>query len=247
VVEVLWEQKRACLVSLRDITRRKELEKAQRLTQLGKLVADMAHEVNNPLMVISGRAQLSLMEDIENEAVKKNLETIAEECQRAKDIIQRLLRFSKPSKGELKEADLNKSIEEVVSIVEHQFELDNTAIKRNYAQNLPPISMDEKQIQEVFMNLLNNAHDAISGQGVIEITTSREKDFLRIDIKDTGCGISEENMKKIFDPFFTTKEKGTGLGLSVCYSIMKAHGGELKYKSKLDEGTTATILLPLEA
>jgi PAS domain S-box-containing protein len=228
-----------------DITKKKEMEKQERLAQLGGLVADMAHEVNNPLMIISGNAQLCLMEEIQSEAVKTNLKIIFEESKRAKDIIQRLLKFSRPSKGELKEIDINKSIEAVVSIVEHQFQLAGTEIKRNYGESLPFITVDEQQIEEVVMNLLNNARDAMSGGGVIEIATGLEKDYLRMDFKDTGCGMSEEVKERAFEPFFTTKEKGTGLGLSVCYGIMKAHNGELEFESKPGKGTIATILLPL--
>jgi PAS domain S-box-containing protein len=229
-----------------DITERKKVERMQRLVQLGRLVANIAHEVNNPLMIISGRAQLSLMEEVENEEIKKNLQIIFEQTQRAKDIIQRFLRFSKPAKGELKQVDINRSIEEITGIIEHQFKLGGVKIKRNYAQNLPFVSIDEKQIQEVFMNILTNAYDAISGEGIIEITISCEKDFLRIDFKDTGKGMNKEIIDKIFDPFFTTKEKGTGLGLSVCYGIIKAHNGELKFQSLPGQGTTATILLPIK-
>jgi len=235
----------ATVHTAKDITQRKEIEKSQRLSQLGKLVADMAHEVNNPLMIISGNAQLSLMEGVRDEEVKKNLKIIFEECKRAKDIIQRLLKFSRPSRGEIKEVDINKSIEAVVSIVEHQFKLINVEIKRNYLKDPPLISIDEQQMQEVFMNLINNASEAMPGGGAITITTSLEGDFFRIDLKDTGCGMSEEVKKKLFEPFFTTKEKGTGLGLAVCYGIIKAHNGELKFESELNKGATATVLLPL--
>ena len=222
-----------------------QLVHSSKLASLGRLIADMAHEVNNPLMVVSGRAQLSLMEDIKNEEVKKNLKTIYEQSQKAKDIIQRLLRFSKPSKREFKDMDINKSVEEIVSMIEHQFALDNIKIRRSYVAKSPFASIDEKQLQEVFMNLLTNARDAISGEGIIEVMTSCERDFISINIKDSGSGMSEDTLAKIFDPFFTTKEKGTGLGLPVCYGIVKAHGGELKYESIPGEGTIATILLPI--
>ena len=227
-------------------TKQQQLLQSAKLAALGRLVSDMAHEVNNPLMVVSGRAQLSLMEDIPNVEVKNNLKIIFEECQRAKDIIQRLLKFSRPSKGELKKIDVNGSIEAVVNLVEHQYSLGGIVIKRNYLEHPPFILVDEKQIQEVFMNLLSNARDAMSEGGFIEITTSLENNFLRIDFKDTGSGMSEEVIKRLFEPFFTTKEKGTGLGLSVCYGIIKAHNGELKFESEPQKGTTATILLPLE-
>ncbi|MDP3732081.1 MAG: PAS domain S-box protein [Candidatus Omnitrophota bacterium] len=227
-----------------DISERKKIEETSRLAQLGNLVSAMAHEVNNPLMIISGNAQLCLMEEIESDTVKNNLKIIVQECRSAKDIIQRLLKFSRPSKGEVKEVDINKSVEAVVSIVEHQFKLVNVEIKRNYLKNLPLISVDEPQMQEVFMNLINNAAEAMPGGGAIIITTSLEGDFLRIDFKDTGCGMSEETKKKLPEPFFTTKEKGTGLGLAVCYGILKAHNGELKFESELNKGATATVLLP---
>jgi PAS domain S-box-containing protein len=235
----------ATVHTAKDITQRKEIEKYQRLSQLGKLVADMAHEVNNPLMIISGNAQLSLMEGTKEEEIKNNLRVIFEESHRAKDIIQRLLRFSRPSKGETKEVDINNSIEKIVAIVKHQFMLVNVKIKRNYLENPPLIAIDEQQMQEVFMNLVNNAKEAMPNGGTITITTSLEEDFLRIDFKDTGCGMSEEVKKKLVEPFFTTKEKGTGLGLAVCYGIVKAYNGELKFESELNKGATATVLLPL--
>jgi PAS domain S-box-containing protein len=230
----------------KDVTERKEIENAQRLAQLGELVADMAHEVNNPLMIISGTAQLALMEEIQNEELKNNLKVIFGECHRAKDIIQRLLKFSRPSKGELKETDINKCIEAVAGIVEHQFKLANIEIRTNYAENSPLILLDGQQMQEVFMNLLNNSRDAMLKGGVIEITTGIREERMRIDFKDTGCGMTEEAKKRLFEPFFTTKERGTGLGLAVCYGIIKAHNGELKFESEPEKGTIATIFLPLK-
>ncbi|MDD5194429.1 MAG: response regulator [Candidatus Omnitrophica bacterium] len=223
-----------------------QLLQSAKLSALGRLVSDMAHEVNNPLMIISGNAQLSLMEEISSETVKNNLKVIFEESQHAKDILQRLLKFARPSKDQVKDVDINKSIESVAILLGHQFNLSNVQIIRSYADDLPHISIDECQMHEVFMNLLNNARDAMPGGGVITITTGIEGDYLKIDFCDTGCGMSEENMKKIFEPFFTTKEKGTGLGLSVSYGIVKVHNGELKLKSIPDKGTTATIYLPLK-
>ena len=228
----------------RDITERKELEKKYRLAQLGKLVADMAHEVNNPLMVISGRAELSLMQSLGDEKLKNNLRIIVDYCQRAKEIIIRLLQFSRPSKGELKEVYIHNCIEEITSIIEHQFELANITIEKNYAQNLKPLLIDEKQIQEVLMNLLNNSRDAMEEGGKIQINTSLEDDFIKIEIKDNGRGIERAVLDKIFDPFFTTKDKGTGLGIPLCYNIIKNYGGDLRFSSEINKGTTATIILP---
>ncbi|MCK4994100.1 MAG: PAS domain S-box protein [Candidatus Omnitrophica bacterium] len=228
-----------------DVSQRKEIEKVQRLAQLGTLVSHMAHEVNNPLMVISGRAQLSLMEEIQNQEVKDNLEVVLKECKRAKDIIQRLLRFSRPSKGELKEVDINKSLEEVVSLLAHQFKLENVNILSEITPNLSPIRGDEKQLQEVFMNLLTNAQDAIAGEGSVKIKAKEKDGFIKITFEDTGEGISKKVLEKIFDPFFTTKKEGTGLGLAICYGIIKAHNGSLEFKSIEGKGATAIILLPV--
>lgn len=231
---------------LRDNTLRKKLEKNQRLSELGKLVADMAHEVNNPLMVVSGRAQLSLLDETINGEVKENLTIIFGECNKAKEIIQRLLKFSRPSKGMRKETDINQSIGSLVELIEHQFQLTNVEVKKSFAENLPLLTIDEKQIQEVIINLLNNAREAMPEGGTIDITTLQESDFVKIDIRDSGQGMDDETLSKMFEPFYTTKEKGTGLGLPVCYGIIKAHGGELKFASQSEKGTTATILLPIK-
>ena len=231
----------------RDISQRKEIEKIQRLAQLGTLVSHMAHEVNNPLMVISGRAQLSMMvmEDVKNEELRLNLDIIMKECQRAKAIIQRLLRFSRPSKGELKVVDINSSLQEVVFLIEHQFALSNVKIEKIFSPGKINVEVDEKQIHEVLMNLLTNARDAIENEGTIKIVTGKEEGYARIEVRDTGKGIEKEMLAKIFDPFFTTKKTGSGLGLSICYGIVKAHNGDLIFESVPGEGTTAVMLLPL--
>ncbi|MCK5342089.1 MAG: PAS domain S-box protein, partial [Candidatus Heimdallarchaeota archaeon] len=175
-----------------DVSQRKEMEKVQRLAQLGTLVSHMAHEVNNPLMVISGRAQLALMEEIQNQEVKNNLEVVLNECQRAKEIIQRLLRFSRPSKGESKQVNIDKCLEEIFALLEHQFRLENVIISKDVTANLPLIKGDEKQLHEVFVNLLTNAQQAIEGEGYIKIEAREKGDFVKITFKDNGAGISEK-------------------------------------------------------
>jgi PAS domain S-box-containing protein len=228
----------------RDTSERKKIQKAQRLAQLGELAADVAHEVNNPVMVILGRAELLLM-DIQDEKLRENLRIIIDQCERAKDMVQRLLKFSKPSKGDFRETEVNSAIENTVKLVEPQFLSSGVKLIRKYGADLPLVRMDEKLMQEVFMNLLRNAQEAMTKGGSIKISTYVEDGHIRMDFRDTGSGISEENIKNIFDPFFTTKEHGTGLGLSVCYGIVKAHGGELRYSSEPGNGTMATVVLPL--
>jgi signal transduction histidine kinase/CheY-like chemotaxis protein len=227
-------------------THQQQLSQSAKLAALGKLVSDMAHEVNNPLMIISGSAQLCMMEGIPEAEVKNHLKIIFNECKKSKDIIQRLLKFSRPSRGILKEKDINSSIESIVSIIEHQFGIEGVTIKRTYAPGLPLIMIDDEQLQEVFMNLLNNAKDAMSGGGEISVNTSVAGEAIKIDFSDKGCGMPEEVIKHIFEPFFTTKEKGNGLGLSVCYGIIKAHNGELVFDSKPGQGTTVSIFLPIK-
>jgi PAS domain S-box-containing protein len=230
----------------RDTTERKRAEKSQHLAQMGQLVAVVAHEVNNPLMIISSAAQLSLMEKLHNKEVVANLNDIIEQCARAKDIIHSFLMFSRPGKGEAKEVDIKDILEEVIKLIEHQFSLDNIKITRNYYRAPLIVKVDNKRMQEVFMNLLRNAKDAISRGGDIVVSTAKEGNFINVEIKDTGAGISEENLKKLFQPFFTTKEVGVGLGVLVCNAIIQAYGGSIRYASKVGVGTAVTIILPLE-
>lgn len=230
----------------RDISERKKIERAQRLAQLGELAADVAHEVNNPVMIIAGRTELLLMNETDEKRTSA-LKIILDQCGRARDIVQRLLKFSKPSKGLFKETDINAAIEATVELIGPQFMSSGVSVQKKYGSGLPQIKMDEKLMQEVFLNLLRNAHEAMPHGGSITISTYTDGDFLRADFQDTGSGIGEDDMRRIFDPFFTTKETGTGLGLSVCYGIMKLHGGELRYSSEQGKGTRASVLLPLDA
>jgi two-component system, sporulation sensor kinase A len=221
------------------------LVQSEKLASLGRIAADIAHQVNNPLMIISSNAQLSLMSGSVSAELKDALELIIKECSRASGVMHKTLKFAQPSKGEMTETRICESIEAVVSLIEKQFEMARIEIKRNYPEKPVLVLIDNQLMQEVFMNLLNNAKESMPDGGTITITASLEGDFFRIDFKDTGCGMSEEDKHKIFEPFFTTKRKGTGLGLSICYSIIKAHDGELIFESQLNKGSTATVLLPL--
>jgi PAS domain S-box-containing protein len=229
----------------RDITERKKIEASQRLTQLGKLSADVVHEVKNQLTVISGMAQLTLMDVQNSPKLEKNLKTITDQCDQVNDVIKRLLMFSKPSSKDFKRVDINHTINFITDLLEKQYLIGRVVIIKEFSPKLPRVKADEKQIQEVFMNLLQNAFEAISGDGTITISTSQKDGYVQIDFNDTGRGIAENDMEKLFDPFFTTKENGTGLGLSACYGIIKAHNGDIRYSSKLGDGTTATVLLPI--
>jgi PAS domain S-box-containing protein len=234
------------LLFVRDITTQKKVEQSLRLAQLGELVAGIAHEIRNPLMIISGKAQLSLLENNVASQVKDGLGVIMEQCVRSSDIINRLLKFSKPSKGDIQAVNIHSALDGLVQMLENQYSVRNIKIVKDYALSLPLIRVNEKEIQEVIMNLLHNAADAMPDGGRVTISTSGGPKSVKIAVTDTGCGISRENIQKLFTPFFTTKEKGTGLGLSVCYGLIKAHKGELKCDSQLGYGTTFTIVLPTE-
>lgn len=236
--DVLWDG------LVMDITERKKVEESSRLAQLGELAAGIAHEISDPIQIIFARAQLASMPGVTNDERNKDLEIIRGEANRAADIIQRLLIFAKPGKGALKKTDLNHTLDFIANILEPHFIHNNVKIIREFSPAPLYARIDEKQMQEVFMNLLRNASDAMPEGGTITIRTSRAGRKLRIDFIDTGVGIPEKNLSRIFDPFFTTKEKGTGLGLSVCFGVVKAHDGELKYTSKPGHGTTASVFLP---
>ncbi|MFC1644072.1 nitrogen regulation protein NR(II) [Candidatus Omnitrophota bacterium] len=234
------------MVQGQDITERKQVAESQRLTQLGRLLSDMAHEVNNPLMIISGRAELALIEGIKDEKMRDTLNTILEQCFFAKDIIQRLLKYSRIGKIEKRSVSMQEAIELIVNILHHHFRMSNIVFEKEIESDLPPIRGNEKQLQEVFMNIMRNSADAMPDGGVITVRAAREGHFIRIDIEDTGEGIPPKVLKRIFEPFFTTKQLGIGLGLAICHTIIQEHEGILRYESKVEEGTTATVLLPVE-
>jgi PAS domain S-box-containing protein len=230
------------LTELKQVQRM--LVNAEKFASLGKLASDMAHEVNNPLMVISGYAQLALLDKQVQGELRGHLNIIHQECNRAKSIIQRLLMFSRPSRGERRLLDINETIQSVVRILSHQLSLSNIEVKTSFHRDMPLVSADEKQLQEVIMNILNNCRDAMPQGGCVRIVTSSKRGLVKIDITDTGVGMDDATLSRLFEPFFTTKDKGTGLGLSICYGIVQAHEGEILVTSKPGEGTTVSMLLP---
>jgi len=227
------------LCSGRDITKLKrvqeQLTQAQKMESVGQLAAGVAHEINTPLGIILGYAQL-LLEDVEEDGqIYVDIKTIEKQAKICRKIVADLLRFSRRMESIVTTLDINQSVEEVVAVVEHTFKLERVIIERNYGMSLPPVMGDKEKLKQVFVNLLNNAHDAIGNDGVISITTSfnEHNNELIISVADTGKGISSDNMEKIFDPFFTTKGvgKGTGLGLSVTFGIIKEHEGTIEVQS----------------
>lgn len=235
------------MVQVQDITERKKIAESQRLAHLGRLLSDMSHEVNNPLMIISGRAELALLEGVKDEKIRDILTIILDQCFLAKDIIQGLLRYSRLGTAEKTPVDIQKTIELITNILSHHFKMSDIVLEKDVKPGLSMIMGNEKQLQQVFMNITRNSAEAMPDGGVITIRAERDGDYLKITVEDTGEGMSRKVMEKIFEPFFTTKQKGTGLGMAVCHTIIQEHGGHLRYDSCVGKGTTATILLPILA
>ncbi|HML15831.1 MAG TPA: ATP-binding protein [Bryobacteraceae bacterium] len=241
------------LIIFDDITDRAELERrlvqADKLSSIGLLAAGVAHEVNTPLAVISTYAQM-LAKQISGDAQKAPLlEKIARQTFRASEIVNSLLNFSRTSPTEFVSVDLNKTIRETVTLLEHQMAKASVEIRLSLDHDLPKIKGNPGKLQQVFLNLFLNARDAMEAGGVLALATSAHEGRVNVTVADSGAGIAQENLAKIFDPFFTTKgaRKGTGLGLSVSYGIVREHGGDIEVASHLGAGTRFHLSFPESA
>jgi two-component system, NtrC family, sensor kinase len=238
---------------IKNITQRKNMEqqllKADKLASLGQLAAGVAHEINNPLGLILGYTQLLIRNESVESQKKEDLNTIEKHTRNCKMIVEDLLKFARRTETKKSKIDINQTIEEVIAVIQHQFNLDNIRIKKVFHDHIPPIKGDNEKLKQVFMNLLLNARQAIPDFGTITVTTTfaPEQGKVCIIVNDTGCGIPKKNLNKIFDPFFSTKPtgQGTGLGLSVSYGIIKEHNGEISVTSEPEIGTTFKVELPV--
>ncbi len=226
-----------------------QLLQAEKMSSLGELAAGVAHQLNNPLGGITLFTQL-VMEEYDLPAGAKNdLKRIFRDAQRCSNIVKELLKFSRQTGNEMHPQDINHALLKTLFLVENQTLFQNIIIEKKFQESLPLVPVDIQKIKHVFMNIILNAADAMDGEGILSISTRLGplKDRVVIKIKDTGTGISEENLLKIFDPFFTTKEqgKGTGLGLSLAYRIVEDHGGKINAESRIGCGTTFIIELLL--
>jgi PAS domain S-box-containing protein len=226
-----------------------QLVNSEKMASLGKLAAGIAHEINNPLGGILIYSSL-LMEDLPKEDPKRqDLARIVQETDRCKEIVRSLLEFARQTEPRMESVDINRAITEGLFFLENQALFHNIRILKNLDPALPPAMGNAGQLKQVFMNILINAAEAMHGSGDLTITTSSAPDqkSILIEFADTGEGIPEENLSRIFEPFFTTKDvgKGTGLGLSTSYGIVESHGGKIGVKSRVGEGTTFAIELPV--
>jgi PAS domain S-box-containing protein len=248
------------LIFLRDVTEKRlhelQLMQAEKLSSIGVLAAGVAHEINNPLSSVAGYAEAllrrfkdeyALVEDPRFDVFPKYLEVIIRESYRCKGVIDCLLSFSRKSDGSVSNVNINDILNEVLELVRYKSRYERIEIRTNLQDDLPDIIADPAGLRQVCMNLLINAHQAISGAGLVEITTKMtNQSMVMFQIRDSGCGISKDAIDQIWDPFFTTKNvgQGLGLGLAITYNIIKRLGGEISVESRIDKGSKFTVRMP---
>jgi two-component system NtrC family sensor kinase len=230
-------------------------EHAGKMASIGRLAAGVSHEINNPLAIINEKA--GLMKDIlevsgntpdNKEKFLSLISGISESVNRCRTITHRLLGFSRRMEISQDAIDINDAIQEVIGFLEKEILYRDIHLELNFQKNLPKIITDKGQVQQVILNIINNAIDALKENGNINVSTySKDDQFVRVVIKDNGSGIPKENLKHIFEPFYSTKEKdkGTGLGLSISYGIMQKLGGVILVESEINTGTTFIVEVPI--
>jgi signal transduction histidine kinase len=265
------ELKKKVLVATQDLERRNEdlrraneqlidtqlqLRQSERLAMVGEMAATVAHEIGTPLNSISGHVQLLLQDSAVDPPTTSRLKIIEGQIVRTVEILQGIMNLSRLPDRALKALDVNALLQEIFDLTSPGLALKNVTIKTRFGQDLPVVLGDVHQLQQVFLNLITNALDAMPDGGELTVETGLDESYageqgfhsVRMGFTDTGCGIDPEDQKRIFEPFFTTKDlgKGTGLGLAVCQRIVKAHSGNITVKSQVGKGTTFIILLPVE-
>lgn len=245
----------------------RQLFNSHRLATVGRLAAGASHEINNPLTIISLNIQLvqrllspqpspgmvdqreKAMADREREAIDQRLKVVAEQVERISKIIQDLMNFARPTQPKFCPSSLKAIADKVLSVVGDRVSMANVSIDNQIGESLPLVWIDPMQIEQVFMNLLINAKQAMPQGGKITLSAMTREDFVEWRVTDTGIGIPKENLSKIFDPFFTTKMEGegTGLGLAICHAIVEHNGGFMRVHSTTGEGTTFCVGLPVDS
>jgi signal transduction histidine kinase len=225
-----------------------QLLQAEKMSSLGKLAAGIAHQINNPLAGIMLAGHLLQERHGVDPDAREELESIIENANRCREIVKDLLGFARQTRRQVAPMDLNRALERTLFLLVNQPLFHNIRIERRLQPDLPALQADEQQLNQVFMNLILNAAEAMGGRGTLAVRTRRaDEDLVEFEIEDTGCGIRPEVLSHIFEPFFTTKPpgKGTGLGLSVAYGIVAQHGGAIDVRSREGLGTTFCVRLPL--
>ncbi|KCZ73334.1 histidine kinase,HAMP domain-containing protein,histidine kinase [Candidatus Methanoperedens nitroreducens] len=218
------------------------LIQSEKLASIGMLAAGVAHEINNPLTNILLSAESLLRKRTDENTLKQKLEEIISEVEHARIITRNLSEFSRQVEPEIKEMDIKEILERILGIIR----IKNIRVERDIQSVI--LEGDPSQLQQVFLNIIINAVQAMPKGGRLSVSAGEANGFVEVSISDTGVGIPEESLGKIFDPFFTTKKvgEGTGLGLSICLGIVEKHEGEIKVNSKVGEGSTFTVRLPVD-
>jgi two-component system NtrC family sensor kinase len=233
-----------------DVTQRERMEEqmsqTEKLTSLGLLAAGVAHEVNTPLAVISNYIQMLAKQMPEGDPRQGIIDKIVKQTFRASEIVNNLLNFSRTGAAELADIDVNRVVEETLSLVAHPLKTSQIQIVKQLGATLPPVRGSANKLQQVFLNLFLNARDAMPSGGMLEVRTAAHNGSVEVEVADTGAGIPREHIHRIFDPFFTTKAtgRGTGLGLSVSYGIIKEHAGKIDVRSTPGKGTSFHVEFP---
>jgi two-component system NtrC family sensor kinase len=228
------------------------MEYTNKLSTVGRLAAGVAHEINNPLAIINQKAGLlndrvSMGEDFPGkDQAKKSIDSLLKSVDRCRTITHRLLGFAKHIEAHREDIDLEKLLSEVLGFLEKEIKYSSVSVDWNIQEGLPEIKSDRGQLQQVFLNIINNALAAVKDEGRIEIAARRiDEGSVVVVVEDNGEGIPPENLKRIFEPFFTTKPgEGTGLGLSVTYGIVQKLGGDIQVESQVGSGTRFQVVLP---
>ena len=221
---------------------------AEKLAAIGKLAAGVAHEINNPLTGVLTNSSLLLADTPANSPLRADLQTIVDETMRCRKIVKGLLEFARQAKPQTQLLDPNQVLEDVLGLVKNQASFRNIVIETALASKLAPVVADRDQLRQVVLNIVLNAAEAMSGGGVLRLSTTfdREAGTTRIAIQDSGPGIPEAIRARIFEPFYTTKRTGTGLGLAIAYGIVEEHKGTIQVDSAPGRGTTMTVVLPAQ-
>ncbi len=230
--------------------KQEQLIQSKKMASIGTFSSGIAHEINNPLNNISLSTDTLIEEfgTLEEEENREILDDIMVQTERASKIVKNLLDFSRAQSSEMQPLHIDFVLHKTINLIANELQIHKVFLTKNIEDSLPQINGDLHQLQQVFLNLIINAEQAIGDHGTIQIKVrATDDDYICTTIKDSGPGIAQENLEQIFDPFFTTKEtgKGTGLGLSIVYGILKKHRGYIEVASTLDVGTTFSVYLPI--
>jgi len=239
--------------TLRDLKKtQSQLVQVEKMASLGTLTAGISHEINNPLNYIMGAYYGFQKYFDEHESKQKNqlellLSAMKSGLDRATNIVKGLNQFSRDHKGNNEDCHINEILNNCHTMINHQYK-NRIIVEKSFAKDIPPFKGNIGRLHQAFLNVLMNAMQSIDSEGKVSISTSFQRGKVLVSIKDSGCGINEENLNKVFDPFFTTKDpgEGIGLGLSIAYSVIEDHKGQIAIQSKIGEGALLEISIPLD-